>query len=125
MQDKTKNGRKLDMYGQPVKRKGFQKPDELFKEFDIFQGTQYVTKEFQDFGYRLALQLDDLKHKSLYMKLAKTEDRRLLEQALQFTADYPKAQSKGRIFMWKLKELKAGKKDVQENASQPKTPEQS
>jgi hypothetical protein len=67
---------------------------------------KYVTKEFQDYGYRLALRLNDLSHKSLYIKLAKEENRTLLENALSFALDYPKAKSKPKIFMWKLKELK-------------------
>jgi predicted metal-dependent phosphoesterase TrpH len=42
----------------------------------------------------------------LYIKLAKEENRTLLENALSFALDYPKAKSKPKIFMWKLKELK-------------------
>jgi hypothetical protein len=45
-------------------------------------------------------------HKALYIKLAKNEKRAHLESALSFAIDYPKAQSKGKIFMWKLKQLK-------------------
>lgn len=73
---------------------------------DKMRSAKYVTKEFQDFGYRLAVQLGDLNHKALYIKLAKNTDRRLLEQALSFTLDYPQAKNRGRIFMWKLKELR-------------------
>ncbi len=71
--------------------------------------SKYITREFQDYGYRLAVKLEDLKHKSLYIKLAKTVKRPLLEQALSFALDYPKAKNKGKIFMWKLKELKSQK----------------
>lgn len=67
---------------------------------------KYISKEFQDFGYRLAVNLNDIDHKSLYMKLAKTEDRNVLQRALSFSMDYPNAKNKGKIFMWKLKELK-------------------
>ena len=67
----------------------------------------YISREFQDYGYRLALKLGDLKHKSLYIKLAKTTSRALLEQAYSFAVDYPKAKNKGRLFMWKLKQLKS------------------
>ncbi len=73
---------------------------------DKVKSTKYITREFQDYGYRLAVKLDDLTHKSLYIKLAKTEKRPLLEQALSYTLDYPKAQKKAKIFMWKLKEIK-------------------
>jgi len=74
------------------------------------QGKGFIRHEFQDFGYRLALALGDLRHKALYIKLAKEEDRVLLKEALNYTLDYPKARSRGKIFMWKLKELKGGDK---------------
>ena len=64
-----------------------------------------VTQEFQDFGLRLAEQLGDLPHKSLYIKLAKTVERGLLLDTLEFVAD-SNARSKGRLFMWKLKQLR-------------------
>ncbi|MBN1916133.1 hypothetical protein JW796_04050 [Candidatus Dojkabacteria bacterium] len=76
---------------------------------------KYVTREFQDFGYRLAIKLGDLAHKALYIKLAKSEDRRLLEEAVSFSMDYPKARNKGKIFMWKLKELKKEWDEKQKN----------
>lgn len=72
---------------------------------------KYVSREFQTFGLHLAEQLDDYKHKSLYMKLSKTVHRSILEQALSFAID-SNAKNKGALFMWKLKELrkeKAGK----------------
>ena len=69
---------------------------------------KYITKEFQDFGYRLAVKLNDMKHKALYIKLAKEEDRNLLNTAASYADDYPKARNKGRVFMWKLKNLKKG-----------------
>lgn len=67
---------------------------------------KYVTREFQDFGYRLAKELDDEAHKSLYIKLAKTVDRAILEQARRFVID-SNADNKGALFMWKMKELKS------------------
>ncbi len=71
---------------------------------------KYVSREFQSFGLRLTEVLDDYKHKSLYMKLAKTVHRSILEKALSFAID-SKAEKKGALFMWKLTELqKAAKK---------------
>lgn len=67
---------------------------------------KYVTTEFQDYGYRLAVNLRDLEHKALYIKMAKKENRVLLERALSFTLDYHHAKNKGKIFMWKFYELK-------------------
>jgi len=67
---------------------------------------KYVTREYQDYGYRLAAELDDLKHKALYIKLAKTVDRALLDHCRRFVLD-SNADSKGALFMWKLKQLKS------------------
>ena len=59
---------------------------------------KYVSREFQTFGLHLADSLDDYKHKSLYMKLAKTVHRAILEQALSFAIDST-ATNKGALFM--------------------------
>ena len=69
---------------------------------------KFISREFQDYGVRLAEDLGDLKHKSLYIKLAKTVDRNILEQCKRFVID-SNASSKGALFMWKLKQLKVGK----------------
>ena len=66
---------------------------------------KYVSREFQAFGVHIAESLDDMKHKSLYIKLAKTVHRSLLEKALSFAIDST-AKNKGALFMWKLQQLK-------------------
>ena len=53
--------------------------------------------------------LGDTKHYSLYIKLAKTYERGLLEEALNYTKDYTRAKSKARVFMWKLTQLRKEK----------------
>ncbi len=88
------------------RNKGFQSLGSLFDNYQVGESGKYISREFQDFGYRLAVELDDLKHKSLYIKLAKNEDRGLLEAARRFVIDADHARSKARLFMWKLKELK-------------------
>ncbi len=65
-----------------------------------------LSKEFQFYGVFLAETLQDTKHYSLYIKLAKEVKRELLETALNYCKDYPNPKSKGRLFMWKLKQLK-------------------
>ncbi len=70
---------------------------------------KYVSREFQTFGLHLADSLNDYKHRSLYIKLAKTVHRSILEQALSFSID-SKAANKGALFMWKLKELRKSTK---------------
>jgi len=69
---------------------------------------KYISREFQAFGVHVSEELGDPKHKSLYIKLAKTVPRALLEKALSFCVD-SKAKRKGALFMWKLKELGAWK----------------
>lgn len=66
---------------------------------------KYISREFQSYGIHIADTLDDHKHKSLYIKLAKTTPRALLERALSFACDST-ATKKGALFMWKLKQLK-------------------
>jgi len=70
---------------------------------------KYISREFQNFGIYLAEQLDDLKHKALYIKLAKNHPRSILERALSFVniQGDDKVKNKGKLFMWKLKQLGA------------------
>ena len=68
---------------------------------------KYISREFQSYGIYLAEQLDDYKHKSLYIRLAKTVPRAILERALSFVKD-ANAKNKGRLFMWKMGKLKKG-----------------
>ena len=77
---------------------------QILKKFDPVRD-KYVSREFQTFGLYLAEQLDDYKHRSLYMKLAKTVHRSILEKALSFVID-SHAKNMGALFMWKLKELR-------------------
>ena len=70
---------------------------------------KYISREFQTFGLHLADSLDDYKHRSLYIKLAKTVHRSILEEALSFSID-SNATNKGALFMWKLKELRKSSK---------------
>lgn len=68
---------------------------------------KYISREFQSFGVYLAEELGDYKHKSLYIRLAKTVPRIFLEKALSFVKD-AKAVSKPKLFMWKMGKLKKG-----------------
>lgn len=65
-----------------------------------------ISKEFQFFGCSICEALGDTDRYSLYIKLAKTYERNLLEQALSFVKDYPNAKSKPKLFLWKLKNLR-------------------
>lgn len=70
---------------------------------------KYISREFQTFGLKIAEELDDYKHRSLYIKLAKTVHRSILERVLSFVID-SNAKNKGALFMWKLKELRVNSK---------------
>ena len=89
---------------------GAYKLQDLFADFALQDKGGYITQEFQDFGYRLAMDLDDPQHKSLYIRLAKTVPRAWLEDALSFVTDAPNVKSKARLFMWRLQQLKQQKK---------------
>ena len=65
-----------------------------------------ISTEFQSYGVYLAESLNDTKHYSLYIKLAKITDRHLLDEALTYTKGYINAKSKARVFMWRLGQLK-------------------
>jgi len=79
---------------------------DILKKYKVEEDVKYVSREFQQYGYELAEELGDMKHKALYIKLAKETPRALLENARSFVKDANNAKSKGRLFMWKLKELK-------------------
>lgn len=65
-----------------------------------------IAYEFQEYGVYLAESLNDTKHYSLYIKLAKEVDRKTLEDALNFAKGYYGAKSKARVFMWRLTQLR-------------------
>ena len=69
------------------------------------QEDKYISREFQSYGIHLAEELEDYKHRALYIKLAKTVHRSVLEKALSFVSD-SNADNKGALFMWKLKQIK-------------------
>lgn len=79
---------------------------DILKKFEGRNDGKYISQEFQDYGYRLAVDLNDMDHKSLYIRMAKTVPREILEAARRFVVDAEHAKSKGRLFMWKVGELK-------------------
>jgi hypothetical protein len=87
-----------------------QKIGDIVKKYKLDDSDKYVSREFQKYAYDLAVELDDLAHKSLYMKLAKETPRGLMENARSFVKDAQNANSKPRLFMWKLKLLRNEKK---------------
>jgi len=82
---------------------------DILRDFD-WDEKKYISREFQDYGYRLAEELNDLKHKTLYIKLAKEFPRPLVEEARNFVKDAKSVRNRGKLFMWKLNELKKEQK---------------
>lgn len=91
----------------------FSKLGDVLTKYDT-PADKYISREFQKYGYDLAEELGDLKHKALYIKLAKTTPRHLIEAARRFVSDAETARNKGALFMWKLSILKNEKANTQE-----------
>lgn len=68
-----------------------------------------ISREWQDYAYRLAVALEDTAHTAIYMRLVKNNKRELIERAKSFVMD-GNAKSKARLFMWKLKQIKEEEK---------------
>lgn len=81
---------------------------DILKKFDPLKD-KYISREYQSYGVYLAEKLGDEKRKGLYIKLAKTIPRSVLDEALRFVVD-SNARRKGALFMWKLKQLNAFQK---------------
>lgn len=77
---------------------------DILKKFNPLED-KYISREFQSYGIYLAETLEDYKHKSLYIRLAKTIPRAILEKALSFVKD-ANAHSRAKLFMWKMKQLR-------------------
>lgn len=79
---------------------------DILKKFNPIED-KYISREFQAYGIYLAETLGDYKHRGIYIRLAKTIPRAILEKALSFVKD-SKARNKARLFMWKMKEIRTG-----------------
>lgn len=79
------------------------------------------TYEYQAYGNRLAEEFSDTKHRSLYIKLAKNTDRDLLEKARDYVMRSENATTKGKLFMWKLTELRKSAETKEEGNENNKT----
>jgi len=79
---------------------------DILKKFNPVED-KYISREFQSYGIYLAEELEDYKHKAIYIRLAKTVPRAILEKALSFVKD-ANARNKARLFMWKMGKIKKG-----------------
>ncbi len=78
---------------------------------------KYIKNEFQAYGLQLAEELGDWNNRSLYIRLAKQVDRKILEKARLFIKDQSPGAIKTpyKLFMWKLKELRNLSKQIKTN----------
>ncbi|HYM64954.1 MAG TPA: hypothetical protein VES68_00490 [Candidatus Sulfotelmatobacter sp.] len=80
------------------------KISQILKNFDPTKD-KYISRDFQSFGIWLAEEMDDYKNRGMWIRLAKTNHRSILEKALSFTKD-ANADNKIALFLWKMKQLK-------------------
>lgn len=85
---------------------GFVNVVDILDKYDLEETKQKrISREFQDYAYRLAVALDDVAHVPIYMRMVKNTQRELLEKAKSFVVD-SNARSKAKLFMWKVRQLK-------------------
>lgn len=77
---------------------------------------KYISRDFQAFGIYLAEEMEDYKNRGMWIRLAKTNHRSILEKALSFVKD-SNADNKIALFLWKMKQIK------EEAKNKPKTNE--
>jgi hypothetical protein len=97
-----------------------QRLGDILKTFNPVED-KYISREFQKYGIYLAETLGDYEHKALYIRLAKTVPRAILEKTLTFVKD-ANAKSRGRLFMWKMKELRKAAAEVEKTRVPNKRP---
>ena len=86
--------------------KGFTKIINVLDRYELDEDKQKrISREFQDYAYRLAVALDDTAHTPIYMRMAKNTPREILEKAKSFVID-SNARSKAKMFMWKVRQIK-------------------
>lgn len=89
---------------------GFSSMTNILDKFEIDETKQKrISREWQDYAYRLAVALDDTAHTPIYMRIVKSTQRELVERAKSFVMD-ANAKSKAKMFMWKLKQIKEEEK---------------
>lgn len=100
------------------------KPTAISLQLEKYQETikkrqKYVKMEYQAYGLELAKELHDWKNRSIYIRLSKNMDRKILEQARYFVKDQNPNVIKTpyKLFMWKLKQLKEASKKIDPNVS--------
>jgi hypothetical protein len=80
-------------------------PGQHLERYQNLAPNQYVQTKEQLLALQVAYKLDDRAHLAWYMRLCKTVDEKIINQALSFVVD-SQSTTKGRLFMWKVRELR-------------------
>lgn len=95
-----------------MSKKGFSSIGQVLDRYEPEEDKQRrISREWQDYAYRLGVELGDTEHTSLYMRMCKKTPRYVLEEALIFVKGANKVRSKAKLFMWKVKQIKDKKKE--------------
>ena len=86
--------------------------EDLLAQYQTGTSGKYISQEFQDYAYRLAMDIgkgpEDRETIALCMRIVKSKPRGLIEKAHSFVTDAT-ARNKVALFLWKLKELEKEK----------------
>lgn len=66
---------------------------------------KYISRDFQAYGLWLAEEMNDYKNRGMWIRLAKANNRAVLEKALSFVKD-SSVDNKIALFLWKMKQIK-------------------
>lgn len=80
------------------------KVSEVLKNFNPTKD-KYISRDFQAFGIYLSEEMEDYKNRGMWIRLAKTNHRSILEKTLSFVKD-SNADNKIALFLWKMKQIK-------------------
>ena len=89
------------------RKSGFTSVKQVLGKFDE-KKDKYISREWQGYALKLAEELNDKNHISLYMKMARDLDRSVLERARSFVKDAVTT-SRAKLFMWKVGQLRKEK----------------
>jgi len=81
---------------------------QLLAGFKLEDKGGHITREFQDYGFRLACEMGEEDKKGMYIKLAKTVERATLERARTFIKDAQTVHNRGKLFLWAVGRLRKG-----------------
>jgi len=96
-----------------MQKRPITQPTLLSEQFEKIKETlakrkKYIKNDYQAYGMELASELGEWDKRSIYIRLAKTTSRAILDKARYFIKDQNQKTiaSPGKLFMWKLGQLK-------------------